>query len=147
MRHLLPPVLALVFLLLMFALNAWLPLARLIERPLSFLGFALDAAGIAIAVAGRLAFRRADTEINTFREPGQLVTAGVFRFSRNPMYLGMALLLFGTAIALGSLSPLLVAALFVVIADRWYIRVEEANMQAKFGDAYTAYRKRVRRWL
>lgn len=147
MPKLLPPVLMMIFLLLMAVLDTLLPLARLLGPPLTWLGVLPAAAGIAIAVMGRLAFRHAATEINTFREPGRLVTGSVFRYSRNPMYLGMALLLFGLAIGLGSLAPLLVAVLFVAIADRWYIRVEETAMQAKFGERYRAYTQQVRRWL
>jgi protein-S-isoprenylcysteine O-methyltransferase Ste14 len=147
MTRLLPPALLLISLILMPVLDRLLPLAQLFHPPWTGLGVLPAAAGVTIAIAGRLAFRRAGTEINTFRQPGSLVTGGVFRLSRNPMYLGMALLLLGAAIGYGSLSPLLLAAVFVVIADRWYIRFEEAAMTKTFGDDYRAYRKRVGRWL
>jgi protein-S-isoprenylcysteine O-methyltransferase Ste14 len=147
MTRLLPPVLLLIFLVLLPVFDRLLPLARLVDPPWTWLGLLPAIAGLLIAVAGRLAFRKAGTEINTFRQPGNLVTGGVFRVSRNPMYLGMALLLLGAAIGCGSLSPLLLAGVFVVIADRWYIRFEEAAMTRTFGDDYRAYQQTVRRWL
>lgn len=147
MKKLLPPVLTLLCILLMLMLDWQLPLGQALPPPWHLAGLVPILAGIALAAAGRARFARVGTEIYTFREPGQLVTGGVFRLTRNPMYLGMALLLAGVALLLGSLSPLVVAAGFVVIADRWYIRFEEAAMTAKFGDAYRAYQQGTRRWL
>ena len=73
-----------------------------------------------------------------------LVTDGLFRFSRNPMYLGMSAALMGLGVVLGTLLPLLVTVAFVIIADRWYIRFEAAAMRRKFGHAYA---QRTRRWF
>ena len=147
MKRLLPPVLMLLCLVAMLAVDRLLPVLELIPAPLHPAGIVLAAAGIGFAVAGRMTFARAATEIYTFREPGRLVTGGVFRISRNPMYLGMLLLLMGAAVLLGSLTPFVVAAFFGIVADRWYIRFEEAAMTAKFGEAYRTYQHRTRRWL
>jgi protein-S-isoprenylcysteine O-methyltransferase Ste14 len=75
------------------------------------------------------------------------VVGGLYRFSRNPMYLGMGLMLVGAGVLLGALSPLFGVALFVIVADRWYIAFEEQAMQAHFGPAYAAYQARTRRWI
>lgn len=147
MKRLLPPFLMLLCLVMMLVLHWLLPVRALILPPANLAGLAFIAAGLGFAIAGRLTFARAGTEIYTFREPGRLVTGGVFRISRNPMYLGMLLLLLGAAILLGSLTPFLIAALFGIVADRWYIRYEEAAMTAKFGADYRAYQRRTRRWL
>lgn len=147
MKRLLPPILMLLCLLAMLALDRLLPVRELIPPPANLGGLILILAGLGLAIAGRLTFARAGTEIYTFREPGRLVTGGVFRISRNPMYLGMLLLLAGVAVLLGSLAPFMVAVFFAIVADRWYIRYEEAAMDAKFGAEYRAYRQRTRRWL
>ena len=77
----------------------------------------------------------------------QLVTAGVFRVSRNPMYLGMTLLLIGLALWLGSASPWLIPPLFVIIITVAQIIPEEHALGQVFGEPYAAYRRRVRRWV
>jgi len=79
--------------------------------------------------------------------PNKLVTSGPFRFSRNPNYLGMALLLFGIAILLGNLSAFISPMLFVVLIDIFVIPVEEKNLEKKFGKKYLDYKNRVRRWF
>ncbi|MFZ1105652.1 MAG: isoprenylcysteine carboxylmethyltransferase family protein [Hyphomicrobiaceae bacterium] len=76
-----------------------------------------------------------------------LVTDGLFRWSRNPMYLGFVLRLLGTAILLGTTTPFIAPALFALIADRWYIAFEERAMGEKFGVDDAAYMGRTRRWL
>lgn len=75
-----------------------------------------------------------------------LLTDGPFRLSRHPMYLGMALALFGLALALGSATPFLIAAVFPLGVDRLHIRPEEAALAARFGETWHAYAARVRRW-
>ncbi len=147
MQKLLPPVLVLITLAAMAISHRYLPGPRLLVSPHTCWGLLPLAAGVALAVAARLQFVRAGTTIYTFDEPGRLVTRGLFRFSRNPMYLGFALLLLGAALLFGSLAPLVLALLFVAVADRWYIAFEERAMLAKFGEEYRAYAARVRRWL
>ena len=82
-----------------------------------------------------------------FGTAAALVIDGAFRLSRNPMYLGMAAILAGTAWLLGSPLALIGTAIFVVVVDRRFIRREEANMAVAFGAAYDDYTRSVRRWL
>lgn len=105
--------------------------------------------GGATAAAGDLAFRRAKTTINPLRpeKATALVTAGIYRFTRNPMYLGLALVLLGWAAFLGSLLALAGPIAFVLYIDRFQIAPEERVLLAKFGSAYAQYKARVRRWL
>jgi protein-S-isoprenylcysteine O-methyltransferase Ste14 len=77
----------------------------------------------------------------------RLVTGGVFRISRNPMYLGLALLLIGWAVWLGSASPWLIPPLFVTIVTLLQIIPEEEALARLFGDQYVEYRRDVLRWL
>jgi protein-S-isoprenylcysteine O-methyltransferase Ste14 len=106
-------------------------------------------AGIAVAIAGIVEFRRARTTVNPMQpeKASSLVDGGIYRVTRNPMYLGMALVLLGWAIWLGSLVALLVLPLFTAYLTRFQIIPEERALAATFGDAFAAYRQRVRRWL
>lgn len=105
--------------------------------------------GMAVAIAGGFAFRRARTTINP-RHPekaSRLVTGGVYSFTRNPMYLGMAFSLLAWGIYLGSLLPLLFVPLFLVYLTRFQIVPEEQVLLQRFGGTFHTYRRKVRRWL
>jgi protein-S-isoprenylcysteine O-methyltransferase Ste14 len=144
---LLPPRLVLILLVAMVALHMLLPGPTLLLFPYTLVGAAVVALGFVVTLWGARLFARIRTNIRTWNEPGVLVTDGPFRWSRNPMYLGFVLLLFGTAILLGTTTPFIAPALFAIVADRWYIAFEERAMQAKFGAEYEAYIGRTRRWL
>jgi len=103
-------------------------------------------AGIALTVAGERGFKRVGTPVRPMSPPTTLVTDGVFRLSRNPMYLGLATILLGSALALSSAWAMLVVPVFVAWVGR-LIRHEERLLETTFGASYSAYRERVRRWL
>ncbi len=147
MKKILPPTLMLVCLVLM-AVSHWaFPIQTFFPVPFNFLGIVPLVLGVFISVSADRQFAKVRTNVKTFDEPGQLVTNGWFRYSRNPMYLGFVLILAGVWIMLGSASPLLEVLIFVAIADRWYIRYEEQKMTVKFGQAYEDYKHQVRRWI
>ena len=147
-----PPVaLALITAAGMLALAWLLPAAAL---PLPATGArlaagALGAAGIAVALAGVLAFRRMRTTVNPMapERATALVAVGVFRASRNPMYLGMLLVLAGWAVFLGNAAAALLVPAFVAWMTRFQILPEERALTARFGASYLDYCARVRRWL
>ncbi|MDN3718992.1 isoprenylcysteine carboxylmethyltransferase family protein [Roseibium salinum] len=85
--------------------------------------------------------------MHTFRQPRKLVTSGIYRLSRNPMYLGFLLLLTGIAICTNEALNLFYALAFLLVSHFWYIPIEERNAAGVFGAAYDDYRSRVRRWL
>src|SRR6202035_1479507 len=107
------------------------------------------AIGLAIAVAAVRRFRHARTTVNPVdpSKATQLVTDGVFRISRNPMYLGLALLLMGWAIWLHSVSPWVILPLFVFLITRVQIIPEEHALEHLFGTDYLTYRRSVGRWI
>jgi protein-S-isoprenylcysteine O-methyltransferase Ste14 len=145
--RILPPHLVLVLLGAMAALHLIVPGPMVLAFPHNLVGLAVAALGLAITLSGARLFARVGTNIRTFNEPGVLVTDGLFQWSRNPMYLGFVLLLLGTAILLGTATPLLAPLLFAIVADRWYIAFEERALQHKFGADYAAYMRRTRRWF
>ena len=109
----------------------------------------LAAVGIGVTMAGLAAFRRARTTVNPLKpeEASRLVVSGVYRVTRNPMYLGFLLLLVAWAIYLGNLGALLVIGVFVLYMNLFQIAPEERALAARFGAEFDEYRRRVRRWI
>jgi len=135
------------FLTGMLALHFLLPLAELIPAPWNLLGLIPLVCGVVINLAADRAFRQAGTTVKPFEVSETFVTGGVYRISRNPMYLGFALILAGVALLLGSLTPWIAVPAFVLLVDRMYIAVEERMLEARFGSAWRDHRAAVRRWL
>src|SRR5688572_33143385 len=110
---------------------------------------ALAALGGASAIAGVVAFRRQHTTVNplTPSASSAIVTGGIYRMSRNPMYLGFLLVLAGWVVWLSSAGAALFLPAFVAYLTRYQIKPEERALLAKFGSLYTEYMSRVRRWV
>lgn len=109
----------------------------------------LAVAGAAVALAGVFAFRRAETTVNPVRPDAasSLVASGVYRVTRNPMYLGFLLALLGWAVWLAYPLAFLVLPLFVAYMSRFQIRPEERALRARFGESFESYSRSTRRWL
>ena len=146
-RRILPPVYFLCALAAMVLLDRFLPLATLIEPPLTYLGWLPFGLAVAVALAVNWQFKKAGTPIKPFQVSTALVTTGPFAYSRNPIYLGMIVGLLGIFVVLGSLSPLFVVPLFAYLIRTRFIAVEEPMLEQAFGAAYADYKSRVRRWL
>jgi protein-S-isoprenylcysteine O-methyltransferase Ste14 len=112
-------------------------------------GLAMAGVGFLIALTGIITFRRAGTTIHPTNPDAasSLVTSRIYRFTRNPMYLGIILVLFGWALFLASIPSLVVLPLFVLYITRFQIVPEERAMVSLFGSEYDAYRQKVRRWI
>ena len=144
-----PPFLMLLSALVMWMLNRWLPIMHWITPPWNWIGAISAVVGIVTMIAAFVRFHQARTTINPM-DPGKaskLVTGGIFRFTRNPMYLGLALLLIGWAVALGSASPCVIPPLFVVLITAVQILPEEQALDRLFGSEFQRYRARVPRWI
>jgi protein-S-isoprenylcysteine O-methyltransferase Ste14 len=144
-----PPVWALLAGASMWLLDRHVPVLTIWPTPWNRIGWCLMAVAVLPVLAAMRLFRRAETTINPHdpRKTSRLVTGGIYRWSRNPMYLGLTLLLIGWAIDLGSLSPLLVPPLFVLVLTRVQILPEERILRERFGDGYESYRRSVGRWI
>lgn len=146
-KRIIPPVYFLGALLLMVGLHYFLPLTEWIRDFIRFSGITLIMGGVVMAVWGSRAFYKADTPVKPFETTTTLVTHGLYRFTRNPMYLGMVLTLLGTGFLLGSLTPLLVIPIFVWLINNVFIKAEEKMLEELFGDEYLEYKKKVGRWI
>ena len=146
-RKIIPPIWFLLALAAAAALHYMLPIARVFRAPWSYGGALLVLLGIVISATGAGAFKRAGTPVLPFEPSTALVTDGLYRFSRNPMYVGLVLVLLGAAVLFGSLGALLTVPVFVWILQTRFIEGEERFLQEIFGERYLEYKKRVRRWL
>jgi protein-S-isoprenylcysteine O-methyltransferase Ste14 len=143
-----PPIVAAVAALAMWGLSTatphWMaPPARIA------VAWVIAAVGVAFAASGVIAFRRARTTMNptTPDSASALVTTGVYRLTRNPMYVGLLLILLAWAIYLSSGWALPVPLLFAAFINRFQIAPEERALAALFGADYLGYQTSVRRWL
>lgn len=144
---LIPPLVFLLCLIAMVGLTMNFTQFAFLPTPWNYTGFFLFFGGLAMVGTGLRKFNALATEIHTFKSPKKLVTNGLFRYSRNPIYLGFTLALLGAATVLGNGMAYAGAGLFFLTAHFWYIPFEEKNMTAVFGTAYLEYKKKVRRWV
>lgn len=146
-RNILPPTSLLIAVLLMLCLHFLFPIAQIMPGLWRFLGFLPLGLGLAISYAAENQFHQIGTTVHPFKESNQLVIIGLYRFSRNPMYLGMALVLVGVALLLGSLTPFAMIVLFVGWIQIKFIHREEQMLSTQFGQDWLEYKARVRRWV
>ncbi|MBI5373786.1 MAG: isoprenylcysteine carboxylmethyltransferase family protein [Candidatus Schekmanbacteria bacterium] len=146
-RRIIPPVYFLISLLLMFLLHYLFPIADIIPRPYNYSGIVFIIVGIIFGATPPRLFIKAKTTLHPFEEPEQLVTEGVYRYSRNPMYLALALVLIGTSLLQGCLSSFFIIPFFVWTITNRFIINEEKKLERRFGGDYLRYKQKVRRWI
>jgi len=128
-------------------LHIFIPIKHIIPFPWNLLGIIPLFAGCHMNIVADKAFKVNNTTVKPFEKPFSLITTGVFRFSRNPMYLGFILILSGLTILLGSLSLYVVIIIFFICMKIIFIRPEETNLETTFGELWLRYKKEVRRWV
>ena len=145
-----PPVLqVIIFGALSWAAARLLPALAFSIDGVPLIGWGLIALAGVILLLSVQTFVRAETTVNPVSpdQANKLVVSGLYRFSRNPMYLAMALLLTGGALILENFAALIGPALFVAAMTYLQIKPEECALQEKFGDEYAEYCQRTRRWI
>ncbi len=115
--------------------------------PAGWLGAIVFVVGLALLIWAATTFRRAGTHIHTVQPTTTIVEEGPYRYSRNPIYIGMFLGLIGLAVGFDSLWLLILLLPFYLVIRYGVVAPEEAYLERKFGDVYRAYKTRVRRWL
>lgn len=145
-----PPVLV-VFIAALFiwGIARFVPFPSFVVPGKGLVSVLLGALGAVVSVLGVASFRRAKTTVNPMHpeQASVLVDSGIYRFTRNPMYLGFAIVLLAWCVYLSAWPALLVVAAFVVYMNQFQIKPEESALEARFGAAFVAYKKSVRRWL
>lgn len=142
-----PPKIAMALLASAFALHWLLPIWEGLRFSFPFTGTAIGTLGFATMMWGWWLFQQHKVAICPTAQTDKLVFDGPYRFTRNPMYLGMVSIFLGVAILMGTLPFFLAAATYFVILNSVFIPFEEQKLAATFGADYLEYKRRVRRWL
>ena len=118
-------------------------------QALTLLSYVLFLLGFGILFSAALSFKEHKTTINPIKieTASSLVVSGIFNYSRNPMYLGMALILLGLSLKFNLIGGLIFTTLFILFITNFQIKPEEKAMQKIFGEEFLSYKNRVRRWL
>jgi protein-S-isoprenylcysteine O-methyltransferase Ste14 len=133
--------------LLAVILNFLLPIKQVLSFPYNLLGLSLVILGLYPAYQSVRVLKSHNTTIEPGESPSSLVTECPYRYSRNPIYLGLLMVITGVAIALSSLTPLLSPLIFYLVVNSVVIPFEENRLQKNFGIDYERYKGSVRRWL
>jgi protein-S-isoprenylcysteine O-methyltransferase Ste14 len=142
-----PPIIAGVCLLAAFGFDYLFPTGRLIISPYHFIGIVYGVMSFLIGAWAFLALKKSGTTHKIDEKPTVLVINGPFQYSRNPVYLSMAMLLVGIAIYVGTIPLFLAPVAFVLIITTAYIPREEKILEDIFGQEFLNYKKSVRCWL
>ena len=147
MNRLSPPRIYQGFMVLMVVVYLLLPATRVLSFPVNLLGIPVFVGGAWLAMAARRQFTANQTSVPFSDTTNFLHTGGAFRFTRNPMYLGITIGLLGVAIVFSSYFNFVLPLLFVIVIDRFYVPREEQALLKQFGDQYLEFKKNVRRWI
>lgn len=123
------------------------PVLKIISYPHSLVGIILIIVGVMLAWIANSILLKRRASIRSFEAPSALITTGPFRFSRNPIYLGMIIALFGVETLLGSLSPFIFPILFILYINKSVIPMEQDILEKLFPKEYLDYKTKVRRWI
>ena len=146
-RFIYPPMWLAVGIGAQFVCNEYLPGLRFTSVAGQVAGSVVLLLGLVLLVFAGGLFKQADTDMVPFKNVSALVTTGVYRFTRNPMYLGMALILLGCAVIVGVATAFIVPVVFMLIIQYRFILPEEQMLLELFPEAYPAYCSQVRRWI
>ena len=142
-----PPVLVSMLVLAAFFLNKLFPLPFAFPQALVWLGYGIALIGLGLTISAASGFMRARTTLDPHGSVSNIVTSGPYRFSRNPIYLGFLCLLIGFPFIFRNYWGLVLSPVLIVLMNTLVIQHEEAYLEKKFGEVYTDYKSRVRRWL
>mgnify|MGYP001552544784 FL=1 len=145
--RILPPMYLFTALAGMVSLRFFLPVYQLVPDPWNAAGIIPLALGMALNISADRALKKNGTTVKPFEVSTTLITSGVFRYSRNPMYLGMVMILTGVAFLLGALSPFIIIPIYAMTMDRVFIDSEENMLDQRFGSKWKQYKANVRRWI
>ncbi len=146
-QKVMPTTYFIILLLATVGINLLYPPVKTLYSPLMTVGLLLIVLGIVLNLWTDNFFKKAQTTVKPFDAPKVLLTSGPFRISRNPMYLGMALMLFGVSAFFGSIITLAFPIFFIVLIEVMFVRFEEKNLQRIFSSEYDEYKNKIRKWI
>ena len=146
-RNVHPPIIALLFIVIAYFLGRFAPLPFVAPPVLRNTGLLLTFVGFLLGIGAFVEFRKARTTLDPHGSVKQLVTSGIYRFTRNPIYLGFLLMVIGLPLNSGLYWGVVMAPFYVLTMNRFVIEREETYLGKKFKDIFTSYKSRVRRWL
>ena len=147
MKKTLPPTYLFGAIILTTALHFLIPGYQLLVFPWRFLGFLPISTGVVLNLMADQTLKKHLTTVKPFEGSNTLITNGVYSLTRNPMYLGMTLIVLGIVLLLGSASPFVVAIAMPILFERVFILHEEKILEDTFGDRFREYRRQVRKWI
>lgn len=142
-----PPILLLIHIGVAWLLGRFILLPIVVSSLFRHIGLGLAGIGFLLGMLSLYAFTKARTTLNPHGSVKAIVSSGIYRFTRNPIYLGMVFMLIGFPLAFGNVWGIPLALTFIPLMNKLVIEHEEAYLEKKFGEAYTGYKSRVRRWL
>jgi len=142
-----PPFIALFYLLVAIGLDYFLSTKKLFLAPYNLIGILIIIGGIILMVNAVLLFKKEGTPKSPFKKPTLMVTSGPYKFTRNPMYVGITIISLGIAVYLGTIIMFLAPLAFFLTINFIFIPREEKILENLFGQKYLDYKKKVRRWL
>lgn len=137
----------LILLVLSVLLHFIFPVVTFLSPPATYSGFVIMGFGLVLVIWSRSLFLKNATTLQPSEEPTSLMTSGLFRISRNPIYVGMASILLGVAVLMGTVVALAFPVIFVALIEFFIIPGEERKLEKIFGERYREYKKSVRRWI
>ena len=146
-RRIHPPLVALFCIIIALILGRFVAIPLATPQIVRNIGFALTFIGFLFGVGAFIEFRKARTTLDPHGSTKIMVTNGVYRFTRNPIYLGFLFMVIGLPLNYGYYWGILIAPIYIIIMNRLVIEKEETYLQKKFKEQYANYQSRVRRWL
>jgi protein-S-isoprenylcysteine O-methyltransferase Ste14 len=142
-----PPRIAIALMAISIGLWYFSPPQTLLYIPYRLMAGASIIFGFAVMMWSWLQFRKSDTAVCPTAKSSLIVTHGVYKYSRNPMYLGMLIILTGASLLMGTIPSMFAPVGFFIIIDKVFIPYEEEKLLSDFGDVYSNYQRVTRRWL
>jgi len=146
-KKVLPPTYFMISLFAVVIVHFVIPIVQCIYFPWNLFGLLFLIFGGVLNLLADKDLKKYETTVKPFEYSSKLITDGIFSFSRNPMYLGMSLILLGESILFGSLSPYVIVIIFTLLIQYIFIKVEEEMLLEKFGTEFIEYKSNVRSWF
>ncbi len=142
-----PPRIAIALLGISIGLWFFSPPQTLLYLPYKLIATLSIIFGFTVMTWAWLQFRKSDTAVCPTSKSSLVVTDGIYKYSRNPMYLGMLLMLIGASFFMGTMPSMFAPIGFFIIIDKVFIPYEEGKLMSAFGDGYSKYQMLTRRWI